>query len=57
MALSRNLDDEDSKAFWETAKKAREKVATWSEWKRNVRVTKYSPRRKDGTTEEAKRTE
>ena len=57
MGLSRNLDDEDSKAFWETAKKAREKVATWPEWKQNVRVTKYSPRRKDGTTEEAKRTE
>ncbi len=57
MGLSRNLDDEDSKAFWDTAEKASKKVATWPEWKRNVRVTKYSPRRKDGTTEEAKRTE
>jgi hypothetical protein len=52
MDLSRNTDDEESKKFWETAKRAREKVATWPEWKRNVRVTKYSPGRKDGTTEE-----
>ena len=35
-------NDSESQDFWKVTSKARTKVEGWPEWKRNLRVTKYS---------------
>jgi len=38
----RKADDERSREFWASATEARREVEEWPEWKRNIRVTKFS---------------
>ena len=41
MTITRK-NDAANKNFWRSASEARTKVDEWPEWKRNLRVTKYS---------------
>lgn len=40
--LFKNLDTQENRDFWAAAERARKTIATWPEWKRRVRVTRYS---------------
>ena len=40
MPISRK--SEEGQAFWKLADELRAKMDKWPEWKRNIRVTKYS---------------
>ncbi len=41
MAISKR-SDAGNKDFWALADRARAEMERWPEWKRNVRITKYS---------------
>ncbi len=41
MKITKN-DDAASKEFWRVTESAWEKVCGWPDWKRNLKVTKYS---------------
>ena len=41
MKISKKINEEN-KAFWDAGEKARMKVAEWPEWKRSIKVTKFS---------------
>jgi hypothetical protein len=41
MEIAKNSEGE-SQEFWQVSAKARTKVEGWPEWKRNLRVTKFS---------------
>jgi hypothetical protein len=36
--LTRDLSTPEGRAFWAVAERARERVAAWPEWKRNLKV-------------------
>lgn len=44
MTISKNETDEN-KAFWQHSRKVRAKINKWPEWKRNIRLTDYSPQK------------
>lgn len=41
MSISKKNDSE-SREHWELARKTREKIQCWPEWKREIRLTEYS---------------
>jgi hypothetical protein len=42
MKLKIRIDDEETRALWETAKKARAEVESWPAWKRGELVPRVS---------------
>ena len=42
MKITKNSNDTANRDFWKSISEARIKVEGWPEWKRNLRVTKYS---------------
>lgn len=51
MELRKNLDTEENREFWAAAERASATVATWPEWKRKLKVTKFSRGDGNGTAE------
>lgn len=42
MRITKNNHDTAHRTFWKTTTEARTTVEGWPEWKRNLRITKYS---------------